>query len=194
MSLYANYLGVRFVETAARGFTIAVGDMRAVVGGGDNAQVEPNWRPEYWPAMASQRGCRHPRFQFRFENQFGTDLFRSFMQGIGVLLGRLGSSEELPNLTVQSNQPINQPGIATEMVFPGNADIVHGQFVHRPEVKISIYIDSSCRKVVCSRSRPLPNASKTQAFWTPFCDSTSSSRTDRFWRSPATTITSAKTR
>ncbi len=30
LSLYESYLGVRFVETVSRGFTVAVGDMRAV--------------------------------------------------------------------------------------------------------------------------------------------------------------------
>ncbi len=84
MSLYANYLGVRFVETAARGFTIAVGDMRAVVGGGDNAPggaklaagvLASNGQPAVVVDIQD--------FNSASENQFGTDLFRSFMQGIG---------------------------------------------------------------------------------------------------------------
>jgi len=71
------------------------------------------------------------------DNLFGTELFRSFMRGIGVLLG-LGSADELPQATVQNNAPITDPSV--EQVFPGNADIVHGQFVLRPEGKdIDLY-------------------------------------------------------
>ncbi len=140
MTLYSNYLGARFVETDARGMTIAVGDMQAVVGGQANAPgglllaagaLVSNGQPAVVIDIQD--------FNSATENAFGTSLFRSFMQGIGLLLG-LGRADELPNLTVQSSQPITNPGIDTEMVFPGNHDIVHGQHVLRPEGKdIDLY-------------------------------------------------------
>ncbi len=111
------------------------------------------------------------------------------MQGIGVLLG-LGSSEELPNLTVQSNQPINQPGIATEMVFPGNADIVFmDNSCIDPKEKISIYIDSSCRKVVCYKIETFAERLQDSSLLDTVLRLYKLQSVDRFWRSPATTTT-----
>ena len=140
MSLYANYLGVRFVETDTNGITIAMGDMRAVFGGTDNrpggatyaaGPLVSNGQPAVVVDIQDFSGSN--------ESEFGSALFRTFMQGIGVQLG-LGRAEELPQLTIQSSQPVINPGIDTEMVFPGNQDIVHGQFVHRPESKdIDLY-------------------------------------------------------
>lgn len=135
MSLYENYLGVRFVETAARGMTIAVGDMQAVVGGTLNGR--DGLKLAAGPLVSNGQAAvviDIQDFNAATDNEFGTDLFRSFMQGVGLLLG-LGTAEELPNLTVMSNQPIVNPGIDTEMTFPGNQDIIHGQFVLRPEGK-----------------------------------------------------------
>jgi hypothetical protein len=133
ITLYEKYLGVRFVETTANGLTFAVGDMRAVVGGGLNApggariaagQLASNGQPAF--VVDSQD------LNAATQNEFGSELFQVFMQGIGFLLG-LGRAEELPPVTVQSDQPVPGRGVETELQFPGNADIVHGQFVHRPE-------------------------------------------------------------
>ncbi|MFN9917652.1 MAG: hypothetical protein ACK53L_34015, partial [Pirellulaceae bacterium] len=63
-------------------------------------------------------------FNTASDNLFGTELFRSFMRGVGVLLG-LGNADELPQSTIQNNSPITDPNV--ENVFPGNADIIHGQ-------------------------------------------------------------------
>ncbi|MFN9346617.1 MAG: hypothetical protein ACK6DQ_08465, partial [Planctomycetota bacterium] len=71
------------------------------------------------------------------DNLFGSELFRSFMRGIGVLLG-LGNADELPQSTVQNSNPITDPNV--ENVFPGNADVIHGQYIFRPEGKdIDLY-------------------------------------------------------
>ncbi len=59
------------------------------------------------------------------------------MRGIGVLLG-WGTADEMPQPTVQNNASINDPNV--ERIFPGNYDIVHGQFLYRPEGKdIDLY-------------------------------------------------------
>ncbi len=140
VSLYENYLGVRFVETTSRGFTVAVGDLRAI----DPTTVNG---PGF-PFLVTDRLLSNGQpativdiqdFNSADQNRFGSELFRTFMRGIGNLLG-LGFADEIPGLTVQSNvQPIN-PGIDTELVFPGNADIVYGQHAHRPESKdIDLY-------------------------------------------------------
>ncbi len=140
MSLYENYLGVRFVETTTRGFTVGVGDMRAVNatlinGPGFPFVATGNLLANGQPATIIDI----QDFNTSDQNKFGSELFRTFMRGIGNLLG-LGFADEIPGLTVQSNVPPTNPGIDTELVFPGNADIVYGQFAHRPEGKdIDLY-------------------------------------------------------
>lgn len=145
MSLYERYLGVRFTESDNLGFTIAVGDMQAVNALTSLTTVESNRPggltfaagPLLSNAAQSAVIIDSQDFNTADDNLFGTELFRSFMRGIGVLLG-LGSADEFPQATVQNNSPITDPAI--EQVFPGNADIVHGQFVLRPEGKdIDLY-------------------------------------------------------
>ena len=140
MSLYERYLGVRFTESDNLGFTIAVGDMQAINALTSLTTVEANAAggltyaagPLLSNAAQSAVIIDGQDFNTADDNLFGTELFRSFMRGIGVLLG-LGSADELPQATVQNNAPITDPSV--EQVFPGNADIVHGQFVLRPEGK-----------------------------------------------------------
>ena len=145
MSLYERYLGVRFTESDNLGFTIAVGDMQAVNALTSLTTVEANRPggltfaagPLLSNAAQSAVIIDSQDYNAADDNLFGSELFRSFMRGIGVLLG-LGSADEFPQATVQNNAPITDPTI--EQVFPGNADIVHGQFVLRPEGKdIDLY-------------------------------------------------------
>ena len=145
VSLYERYLGVRFTESDNLGFTIAVGDMQAIDPLTSLTPVESN-RPGGLTYAAGALRSNPAQsaviidiqdFNTADDNLFGTELFRSFMRGIGVLLG-LGNADELPQATVQNNAPITDPNI--ERVFPGNADIIHGQFVLRPEGKdIDLY-------------------------------------------------------
>ena len=145
VSLYERYLGVRFTESDNLGFTIAVGDMQAINPLTSLTTVEAN-RPGGLTYAAGPLASNAAQsavivdiqdYNTADDNQFGTELFRSFMRGIGVLLG-LGNADELPQSTVQNNSPIIGPNV--EKVFPGNADIIHGQFVLRPEGKdIDLY-------------------------------------------------------
>ncbi|MEZ6075713.1 MAG: hypothetical protein R3C56_08555 [Pirellulaceae bacterium] len=58
---------------------------------------------------------------------------RAAMQGIGQLLG-LGQNDEAAQLTIQSfDSAFVTPGVGTELVLPGDADIVHGQYLYRPD-------------------------------------------------------------
>lgn len=138
-SLYEKYLGVRFLESDSLGFTVAVGDMLAInpltaltpieanrAGGLTFAAGPLASNPAISAAIIDIQD-----FNSADDNLFGTELFRSFMRGIGVLLG-LGSADELPQSTVQNNSPLAASADA-EPVFPGNHDIVHGQHILRPE-------------------------------------------------------------
>jgi len=75
-------------------------------------------------------------------SEFGGTYFRTIMHQIGHLLG-LGDNYEAPALTIMGGgeTPSQAPNAATaEPVFPGDADIVYGQAVHRPESRdIDLY-------------------------------------------------------
>ncbi|XZE33033.1 GEVED domain-containing protein [Pirellulaceae bacterium SH501] len=144
-SLYEKYLGVRFLESDSLGFTVAVGDMLAINPLTALTPIEANAAggltyaagPLASNAAISAVVIDIQDFNTADDTLFGTELFRSFMRGIGVLLG-LGNADELPQSTVQNNSPLN-PAVA-EAVFPGNHDIVHGQNILRPEGKdIDLY-------------------------------------------------------
>jgi hypothetical protein len=145
LSQYERYLGVRFVESDNLGITIAVGDMQAIDPLTSLTTVEANGPGGLTYAAGPLRSnpsqsaviIDSQDFNSSDQNVFGSELFRSFMRGIGVLLG-LGNADELPQSTVQNNAPITDPKV--EQVFPGNADIIHGQNVLRPESKdIDLY-------------------------------------------------------
>lgn len=145
MSLYEKYLGVRFTESDNLGLTIAVGDMQAINPLTSLTTVEAN-RPGGLTYAAGPLLSNPSQsavildiqdFNQADDNVFGSELFRSFMRGIGVLLG-LGNADELPQATIQNNSPITDPNV--DSVFPGNADIIHGQYILRPESKdIDLY-------------------------------------------------------
>lgn len=138
-SLYEKYLGVRFLESDSLGFTVAVGDMLAINPLTALTPIEANRAggltfaagPLVSNPAISAAIIDIQDFNSADDNLFGTELFRSFMRGIGVLLG-LGSADELPQSTVQNNLPLATSTNA-EPVFPGNHDIVHGQHILRPE-------------------------------------------------------------
>ena len=146
VSLYEKYLGVRFVESDNQGFTIAVGDMQVINPLTALTPVAPNQPGDNitfaaGPLLANGSQSAvvidSQEFNTADDNLFGSELFRSFMRGIGVLLG-LGNADELPQSTVQNSNPITDPNV--ENVFPGNADITHGQYIFRPEGKdIDLY-------------------------------------------------------
>ncbi|MCR9293841.1 MAG: PPC domain-containing protein, partial [bacterium] len=152
LSIYEQYLGVRFVETESLGLTVAVGDMRAivpfedVVGSGVPGVVEFNGPGgTYYEAGTlisnGQLGTVLDLQDFSDSSlsEFGGPFQRAAMQAVGRLLG-LGLADEAGRLTIQSFEAAFAPGVGTEIILPGDADIVHGQFLYRPDSKdIDLY-------------------------------------------------------
>ena len=151
-SLYENYLGVRFVESSNLGLTIAVGDTRSVVpfpdlpGSTTPGVVELNG-PGFTTFEAGTLLTNNQLaavldiqdFSDSTRNEFGGPFLRAAMQAIGRLLG-LGNADELASLTIQSDSAVFVPGVGTEIVLPGDGDIVHGQYLYRPDSKdIDLY-------------------------------------------------------
>ena len=145
LNLWASKIGVQFRETADQGITFAFGDysvlgdvgpIRANTVGRLNARmrIDPSFAAS---AMVFDRSAE-------FGTDYGEDLTRKAVGGIGLLLG-LEQSSDLSPATIMSfnggflNSNIN---VLTdnEPVFPGNVDVLHGQYVHRTDsVDIDLY-------------------------------------------------------
>ncbi|RMF42331.1 MAG: VWA domain-containing protein, partial [Planctomycetota bacterium] len=137
MSLYEKYLGVRFVETESEGLTIAVGDMRAVVPDDGvnelNAPGAPFYEIGSLLATAGPAAVMDSQdFDQSDENEFGGKFQRAVMQAVGRLLG-IGLNEESADFNIQKSSSIVAPGVGSEIVLPGDADILHGRFLYRPD-------------------------------------------------------------
>ncbi|GAB5403864.1 MAG: hypothetical protein Aurels2KO_20950 [Aureliella sp.] len=152
MSLYEQYIGIRFIESDNLGMTIGVGDMRAispfpdVVGGLTQGVAEQNQPGLTFFEAGSLISNGQPGtvldiqdFSDASLNEFGGEFMRASMQAVGKLLG-LGDADELEQMTIQSFASVFAPGVGTEIVLPGDADIVHGQYLYRPDSKdIDLY-------------------------------------------------------
>lgn len=143
LSLYERYLGVRFVETENLGLTIAVGDTRAIrpfpeTSGSFSGVVTLNsLGAEYLESGFLSTGQLATVLDLQdFGNstgsEFGGPFSRAVMQGIGNLLG-LGNTDDLAGFTTQAFTSVLAPGVGTEIVLPGDAEIVHGQYLFRPD-------------------------------------------------------------
>jgi len=132
--LYSRYLGIQFIESATRGMTIAVGDMRAI---DPNVPTGPGGVLGIADPVTRRLVMDLQDFDQQ-NDEYGGEFFQTAMHEIGYLLG-LGDSTELAPITVmaRSAQPITD---RAEPVFPGDHDILHGRFLYRPESKdIDLY-------------------------------------------------------
>ncbi len=156
--LYSRYLGIQFVESAAGGAIIATGDLRAIdpsapingaggLAGGGKAVMNGNTN---WG-----------------ESEYGGAWFTTAMHEIGHLLG-LGHAYDLPDLTIQGGSETPGAPSGTEPVFPGTADVIHGQTLDRPDSRdIDIYKFTVTEKGRF-RARPLQSGWSIPACSTPY--------------------------
>lgn len=124
---YGELLGIDFVEIDTSNADGA--DLAVVVG-----DLEPTGRvsgPEYpfgvlipGSPIAVMDGAES------WDNSYGANFFTEAMRAVGQLLN-IGLAYDLPGGTIMGSSP-HLPG-RQEFVFPGDADIVHGQALHRPD-------------------------------------------------------------
>ncbi|MGV2334607.1 MAG UNVERIFIED_CONTAM: DVUA0089 family protein [Planctomycetaceae bacterium] len=133
-SLYARHLGVQFVETANQGFTIVTGDPRAI----DQAIITGAGGVTGFSSRALNLAIMDNAEVW--DDSYAGSWFTTCMHQIGHLLG-MGHAYDLPDLTVMGG--FDGPTVQTtaaEPDFPGDADIVHGQALFRPESRdIDLY-------------------------------------------------------
>ncbi|KAA5544554.1 hypothetical protein FYK55_09550 [Roseiconus nitratireducens] len=140
LSLFSEYLGVTFVEVAEGSptddvaFSIAVGDLY----GGDERVVSSQGgiavvtRDRNGDGVEDLAVMDFQDFDESVDDQFGDEFFRGAMFAVGQLLG-YGYADDLPQPVTQSTDFIFQPGTDNEPAFPSYADIVHGQYLFRPD-------------------------------------------------------------
>ncbi|HXT59517.1 MAG TPA: hypothetical protein VN699_12830, partial [Pirellulales bacterium] len=140
--LWSNYLGVQFQEVSdpslgAADFGIVTGVVQAVnptapaslpaIAG--PAPTSPltgfNGQPEYLAVMNAQT--------FATESLYGGPWFAAAIQQIGRLLGLGYDAEGAPGTVMGLGGADPATGAPAEPVFPGNADILHGQYIFRPQ-------------------------------------------------------------
>ena len=132
--LYARSLGVQFVESDNLGFTMVTGDLRA---------IDPNILTGAGGVTGQSSRALNLAIMDNAEvwnDTFAGSYFTTAMHEIGHLLG-MGHAYDLPDLTAMGGfeGPIVQT-TAAEPDFPGDADIVHGQVLFRPESRdIDLY-------------------------------------------------------
>lgn len=146
VELASNYYGVQFVETANQGITIATGDPRAL---NPRETLGQNGVSVIASGNISN-GLVILNAAYNWYDGYGQEdsvpatlsWFQTAASGIGQILGG-GFSNDLPALQLQNDiedSPTNtSPGLVVpnvtvpEPVFPGDADIVHGQYLYRPD-------------------------------------------------------------
>ena len=145
LNLWASKIGVQFRETADQGITFAFGDNTAL---GTESGIPPE------PFAVLDATVRiDPAFDVSamvfdrsapLDTNYGEDLTRKAVAGIGLLLGLERSSDLSPSTIMSMNAGFLNADINSlsdnEPVFPGNTDVLHGQFVHRTDsIDIDLY-------------------------------------------------------
>ena len=139
-TLYSDVLGVELFEADADAvasleaagttvFRIVTGDLRAleptITTGVDDTMGLAGEIENFGPTAILEAAES-------WDDRFGQNWFQEAMQKVGHLLG-LGDTFDLPEGTIQGSDPLLTFGTDAEPVFPGDHDIVYGQYLHRPD-------------------------------------------------------------
>ncbi|MCR9294187.1 MAG: hypothetical protein NXI32_15820, partial [bacterium] len=136
LQIWADHLGVQFVETPDQGITIATGSFSALQGTSPNVVIESTINtgvridPNFENSLLVLEAAR------QWGDNYGEDWFRAALTGFGMLLG-LERAQDLPTGTLMRlstgfiNAGNSNAVPADEPVFPGTFDVLHGQHLFR---------------------------------------------------------------
>ncbi len=133
---YASKLGVTFQETEAAGLTIVLGDMFPINGAQSAPGAAGLVADPVMTQMAILDGAE------TWDNTFGGTFFLASMHAIGLLIGYsfdsdlpVGSVMRIETATtINAGQNLQTfAAFNAEPVYPGDHDVVHGQFMFRPD-------------------------------------------------------------
>ena len=134
-ALWSNKIGVQFVETASSGLTMALGTTNALPQGFLRVETVGQWGVRIDPTYQNSLAVFSANNVWN--DNYGENLTRSAATSIGFMLGLSRAANldpsELLNL---DNGFLTFPSTADrnfEPVFPGNQDVIHGQYLHRTE-------------------------------------------------------------
>ena len=147
MGLWAKYLGIQFVETSNLGVTIATGSLTGLVPSSTlQIQTEGNFGVRIDPTFANSLVVLSATNTWN--DNYGESYFRAMASALGMVLG-LEHAGDLPQSTlmrldseflagsgilINSNDAqLNASDEKYEPIFPGNQDILHGQYLYRPD-------------------------------------------------------------
>ncbi|MCA9134160.1 MAG: hypothetical protein KDA45_13425, partial [Planctomycetales bacterium] len=147
LSLWAKYIGVQFVETAGLGLTIATGAVGSIpLVAGTQLQNEGNFGVRIDPQFENSLIVLSANASFGIE--YGASYTRTMAAAVGMALG-LEHAGDLPETTLLRLDPtflagsgpltdgndaqLNASDERYEPIFPGNQDILHAQYLHRPD-------------------------------------------------------------
>ncbi len=149
LGLWAKYVGVQFVETANLGITIATGSLSGL-SSLPNTQVQVEAASGF--AVRIDPTFNNPLVILSANNtwndNYGESYFRSMAAALGMVLG-LEHAGDLPQTTLMrldseflagsgvlinnNDAQLNASDERYEPVFPGNQDVLHGQYMYRPD-------------------------------------------------------------
>lgn len=146
MSMFSEYLGVQFIERLTDDgdplndvTRIVVGDLYSANGDADSGQGGTNdivaaFRPDGVDANSfpDYGVLDFQNFDEADDDRFGGEFSRGAMLLIGQLLG-YGYGDDLPQPVSQSSTFVLNPGSSNEATYPSVVDILHGQYLYRPE-------------------------------------------------------------
>jgi hypothetical protein len=138
MQIWADQVGVQFIETPSQGITIATGSFGALQGSSPEVVIENTIATGVRIDPAFENSLLILDSERQWGDNYGEDWFRASLTGVGMLLG-LERTQDLPTGTLMRlsagfvNAGNSNSNPADEPVFPGSYDVLHGQHLFRPD-------------------------------------------------------------